>query len=227
MSKAADPHEAIRANDSEGLLDTTLTLPEHLRDALWRIESAKLKPMEASAAIVCGMGGSAIGGDLAAAAIGDRMTKPMFTVRGYELPSWAPADAAVLCSSYSGDTEETLACYAAAEALGAQRLVATTGGELADSARARRRARGRAAGRDAAPGGGRLHVLRRRGAGRAGRVRPGAAHRDRRRRTAPRGPDRAGLGAAAGARGQGRRRGPGHLRSRPHGRRPPTAGSAR
>jgi glucose/mannose-6-phosphate isomerase len=41
----------------------------------------------------------------------------------------------VLCSSYSGDTEETLACYAAAEAVGAQRLVATTGGELAEAAR--------------------------------------------------------------------------------------------
>ena len=42
----------------------------------------------------------------------------------------------MLCSSYSGNTEETLACYAAAEALGAERIVATTGGELADSARA-------------------------------------------------------------------------------------------
>jgi glucose/mannose-6-phosphate isomerase len=41
----------------------------------------------------------------------------------------------VLCSSYSGDTEETLACYDAAEALGAQRLVATTGGQLAEAAR--------------------------------------------------------------------------------------------
>jgi glucose/mannose-6-phosphate isomerase len=41
----------------------------------------------------------------------------------------------VLCSSYSGETEETLACYAAAEALGAHRLVATTGGKLAELAR--------------------------------------------------------------------------------------------
>ena len=57
-------------------------------------------------------------------------------MRGYELPSWAPAGSAVLCSSYSGETEETLACYAAAEALGAQRLVATTGGKLAEAARA-------------------------------------------------------------------------------------------
>jgi glucose/mannose-6-phosphate isomerase len=60
----------------------------------------------------------------------------MVAGRGYELPSWAPAGSAVLCSSYSGNTEETLACYAAAEALGAKRLVATTGGELAELARA-------------------------------------------------------------------------------------------
>ena len=117
------------------MLDAVRAIPDHLRDALWRIESARLQPMDAPAAFVCGMGGSAIGGDLAAAALSDRLTKPLHTARGYELPSWAPAGSAVLCSSYSGNTEETLACYAAAEALGAQRLVATTGGELADLAR--------------------------------------------------------------------------------------------
>ena len=115
--------------------DVVLAIPDHLRDAVWRIESAKLTTMEAPVAFVCGMGGSAIGGTLASAALGDRLTKPLLTVRGYELPSWAPAGSAVLCSSYSGNTEETLACYAAAEALGAQRMVATTGGELAENAR--------------------------------------------------------------------------------------------
>ena len=117
------------------MLESVKALPEHLRDALWRIETARAPTMEAPAAFVCGMGGSAIGGDLAAAALFDRLTKPMLVARGYELPSWAPPGSAVLCSSYSGDTEETLACYAAAEAVGAQRLVATTGGELAELAR--------------------------------------------------------------------------------------------
>ena len=65
------------------------------------------------------MGGSAIGGDLAQAALGDRLTRPLITVRGYELPSWATPDSVVLCASYSGNTEETLACYEAAGALGA------------------------------------------------------------------------------------------------------------
>jgi glucose/mannose-6-phosphate isomerase len=118
------------------MLDAARAMPDHLRDALWRIETARAGTMEAPAAFVCGMGGSAIGGDLAVAALSDRLTKPMVTIRGYELPSWAPAGSAVLCSSYSGNTEETLACYAAAEALGAHRVVATTGGELAELARA-------------------------------------------------------------------------------------------
>jgi glucose/mannose-6-phosphate isomerase len=115
--------------------DAVMAIPEHLRDALWRIESARLAEMEAPAAIVCGMGGSGIGGDLGAAALGDRLLRPMLTVRGYELPSSTPTGAAVLCSSYSGDTEEVLACYEAADALGAQRIVATTGGKLAEAAR--------------------------------------------------------------------------------------------
>lgn len=116
--------------------DDILAIPDHLRDALWRVESARLEPSEAAGLMVCGMGGSAIGGDLAAAALGDRLTRPLLTVRSYGLPSWATPEWAVLCSSYSGDTEETLACFAAAEALGARRLVASTGGELVDGARA-------------------------------------------------------------------------------------------
>ncbi|HEX3324120.1 MAG TPA: bifunctional phosphoglucose/phosphomannose isomerase [Solirubrobacterales bacterium] len=117
------------------MLDDVLAIPEHLGDALWRLESARLEPADAAGLMVCGMGGSAIGGDLAAAAFGDRLTRPLITVRGYGLPSWATPEWTVLCSSYSGNTEETLACFAAAEALGARRLVASTGGALVDGAR--------------------------------------------------------------------------------------------
>jgi glucose/mannose-6-phosphate isomerase len=117
------------------MIDDVLALPDQLRDAVWRIETARLEPAEAAGLIVCGMGGSAIGGDLAAAAIGDRLTKPLVSVRGYELPSWATPEWTVLCSSYSGNTEETLACFEAAEALGARRLVLSTGGALVERAR--------------------------------------------------------------------------------------------
>lgn len=118
------------------MLDDVLAIPDHLRDALWRVESARLEPAEAAGLAICGMGGSAIGADLAAAALGDRLTRPLVVVRGYELPSWLTPDWTVLCSSYSGDTEETLACFEAAEAIGARRLVASIGGKLVDGARA-------------------------------------------------------------------------------------------
>lgn len=121
--------------DSGDQLDAALSLPDHLRDALWRVSSAKLEPMESTGLLACGMGGSAIGGDLAAAAMGTRLSQPLDVVRGYGVPSWTPPDRVIFCSSYSGNTEETLGCYAAAEAVGAQRIVATTGGELAESAR--------------------------------------------------------------------------------------------
>jgi glucose/mannose-6-phosphate isomerase len=117
------------------MIDDVLGIPDQLRDALWRLESARLEAAPAAGLFVCGMGGSAIGGDLAAAALGDRLTGPMLTVRGYALPSWATPEWTVLCSSYSGQTEETLACFDAAEALGARRLVASTGGALVDRAR--------------------------------------------------------------------------------------------
>jgi glucose/mannose-6-phosphate isomerase len=118
------------------LLDDVLGLPDQLRDALWRVETARLEPADSAGLMICGMGGSAIGGDLAAAALGDRLTRPMLSIRGYELPSWATPEWTVLCSSYSGNTEETLACCEAAEVLGARRLVASTGGQLVDQARA-------------------------------------------------------------------------------------------
>jgi glucose/mannose-6-phosphate isomerase len=128
--------EAVEAVDRSGQLADILGLPEQLRDALWRVESARLRPMDARGGlIVAGMGGSAIGGALARAALGDRASRPIGAARYYELPPWATPDTAVLCSSYSGDTEETLACYEAASALGAPRVVATTGGRLAELAR--------------------------------------------------------------------------------------------
>lgn len=117
------------------MIDDVLGIPDQLRDALWRVESARLQAADSAGLMICGMGGSAIGADLAAAALGDRLTKPMTTIRGYALPSWTTPEWTVLCSSYSGGTEETLACFDAAGVLGARRIAVSTGGPLVDRAR--------------------------------------------------------------------------------------------
>jgi glucose/mannose-6-phosphate isomerase len=129
--------EAIARVDLSDQLGDVLALPEHLRDALWRVESAIMQDFDTSAGlVVTGMGGSAIGGALARAALSDHATRPIFVTRAYGLPPWTTPDTMVLCASYSGDTEETLACYESAGALGARRTVATTGGRLAEMAHA-------------------------------------------------------------------------------------------
>jgi glucose/mannose-6-phosphate isomerase len=128
--------EAVAAVDTTGQAEDIADLAVHLRDALWRVESAAIGAIDAPGGlIVAGMGGSAVGGRLAAAAIGPRLTRPMIVADGYALPGWAGPDTLVLCSSYSGGTEETLSAYDDAVERGAQRVVATTGGELADRAR--------------------------------------------------------------------------------------------
>ena len=128
--------EAVAAVDSTGQAAEICDLGTHLLDALWRVDSAAIAPVAApGGVIVAGMGGSGVGARLAAAALGDRLELPYAISEGYALPPWAGRDALVLCSSYSGTTEETLASYDQAAALEAPRIVATTGGPLAERAR--------------------------------------------------------------------------------------------
>jgi glucose/mannose-6-phosphate isomerase len=132
--------EQIESVDATRQVEDVLAMPRHLEDALWRVESAGLDRLFSQVdgvehLVVAGMGGSAIGADLARAALGDRVTKPMITARGYQLPPWVSPSSVVVCASYSGNTEETLACYDAAGALGSVRVAVTTGGRLAECAR--------------------------------------------------------------------------------------------
>jgi glucose/mannose-6-phosphate isomerase len=122
--------------DSTGQLDEVLGTAEHLRDALWRVDSSGARPVDASGGvIVAGMGGSASGARLAQGAIGPRLQRPLVVSDGYALPGWAGPSTLVVLSSYSGNTEETLEAYDRAAEIGAPRLVASTGGALVERAR--------------------------------------------------------------------------------------------
>jgi glucose/mannose-6-phosphate isomerase len=127
----------VTAADSASMLDDVLDLPSQLEDALWRARSAEAPETVAPDGLqVCGMGGSAIGGDLARACIGDRGRGPIRVTRDFAPDAWTGEGTLVLLASYSGDTEETLACYEAAGAAGSPRVALTKGGELAAAARA-------------------------------------------------------------------------------------------
>jgi glucose/mannose-6-phosphate isomerase len=128
--------DAIAAVDPRGMLGDVLAQPHQIGDALWRVESAGISRADLSGGLlVAGVGGSAIGGDLAAAALGRRAARPVRAVRDYSLEPWTSDDTLVLCASYSGGTEETLACFEEATARGIPRVALTTGGRLAERAR--------------------------------------------------------------------------------------------
>lgn len=130
--------ERIRAADPDDMLSRIKDLPKQVRDA-WAIASkATLSPAytDVRNITVVGMGGSAIGGDLALALLADELKIPAMVHRDYGLPAFVGRDSLVIVSSYSGNTEETLSGFEAARKRGAKILAITTGGKLAELARA-------------------------------------------------------------------------------------------
>lgn len=75
-------------------------------DARVRIPAGLVKNI-----VVTGLGGSAIGGDLLRSYLSSEIALPFIVNRHYSLPAFVNRDSLVLVSSYSGNTEETIAAH--------------------------------------------------------------------------------------------------------------------
>jgi glucose/mannose-6-phosphate isomerase len=110
--------------------------PEQIEQALARAASApwrlpaSAQPGGPTLVAVGALGGSAIAGDLTEGLYRDRLPHPLIVVRDYHWPGCVTRDALALLSSYSGETEETLALYREAGERGVPRAAITTGGTL-------------------------------------------------------------------------------------------------
>ena len=80
--------------------------------------------------VVLGMGGSGIGGAVLADMVRATSPMPVQAVSDQVLPGWVDADCLVVASSYSGNTEETLAALNEAERRGCTLAAVTSGGTL-------------------------------------------------------------------------------------------------
>lgn len=78
--------------------------------------------------ILCGMGGSAIPGDIIQCYMDASV--PFVVNRSYELPKWVNKNSLVFVVSYSGNTEETLSCFKAARARQCKIVGISSGGRL-------------------------------------------------------------------------------------------------
>ena len=142
MTRSAPPADSplaaidLATVDPQDMLGVVEDSPAQWRDALERALAGPHPHGRPGAVVVVGMGGSGIAGDVAAMLGARRGTVPVVAVKGYELPAFVGPDSLVVAVSYSGNTEETLACVDAAATRGAARFAVTSGGELAARAEA-------------------------------------------------------------------------------------------
>ena len=136
MLHILDNREAMRRLDPDGMLDCIGELPRQCTDA-WSLLAAQRLPQELAGArniVISGMGGSAIGAEMVQGLAVAEASAPITVWRNYDLPAWAGQDTLVICSSFSGNTEETLSSFQAAIARGCKLLAITTGGEMRERA---------------------------------------------------------------------------------------------
>ncbi len=123
--------------DPSDMLGRIRALPQQCADA-WEHAKKLDLPLDlgrVSSIVILGMGGSAIGGDLARTLVQDRCPVPIMVCRDYDLPAYAGKDSLVIASSYSGNTEETLSAFRQAAQRGCRLLAIATGGRLIDDAK--------------------------------------------------------------------------------------------
>ena len=118
--------------DKDNMYQSIWDFPENIIDAIDLGENIMLKNkyLKIDNIIIAGMGGSAIGGDVVYSLIKNEIKIPFIVNRGYDLPNWANHSTLIICSSYSGNTEETISILEEAKSLGAKVIGITTGGVL-------------------------------------------------------------------------------------------------
>ncbi len=126
----------FKKNDTLNMLAEIDGLPDQLQQA-WNLGQTLPLPKldEVSVIVVSGLGGSAIGADLVAAFVASSIRVPVIVHRDYGLPAFAYGkQTLVICSSHSGNTEETLDVFESALEKKCSVVTICTGGELAKRA---------------------------------------------------------------------------------------------
>lgn len=120
--------------DPSNMYQSIYNFPDHMVKAIRIGTEISLKNSypDIRNIIVAGMGGSAIGGDVVRLLTKNMLKVPMLISRNYTLPYWVDKHTLVICSSYSGNTEESLSAFRHAREKGATIVGVSTGGELTD-----------------------------------------------------------------------------------------------
>ena len=104
----------------------------HLRDSMkignnnfLKTPSKKIKSV-----LLCGLGGSGIGGTILTNLISRKANIPIISTKDYSIPNFVNESTLVIANSYSGNTEETISALKKCKTRNAEITIITSGGEL-------------------------------------------------------------------------------------------------
>lgn len=130
-----DSRSEIAKLDTQNMLGSIEELAKQVRHAYEDTKKLNFTAKEEIRNVVlAGMGGSGLGADVIKNLYKDKLTVPFDFVHDYTLPNYVDENTLVILASYSGTTEEILACAQMAEERDAQIMVIAAGGNLAQMA---------------------------------------------------------------------------------------------
>jgi glucose/mannose-6-phosphate isomerase len=129
-------NDFIKKHDTQNQLKVLLETYKQVSDA-WnnRFDVSTLKNYKFSSIVFCGLGGSAISGDLLCDYLSGELMISFTVIRGYNLPSFVNEETLVIISSYSGNTEETISCFEQALKKKCKIVAITSGGKIGEIAK--------------------------------------------------------------------------------------------
>ncbi len=113
---------------------------KQLSEAILIGENAKLTESNnpISNILICGLGGSGIGGSILNELVIKNANTPITISKGYFIPAYVNDQSLVIISSYSGNTEETLNCLELAIAKNAKIVCVTSGGKVLEISKSKK-----------------------------------------------------------------------------------------
>ncbi len=127
-----DNRETVQKIDIADMLSSILALPEHLVEGMESGSKVNIPYFRPENIVACGMGGSAIAGEIVGAWLSERLSIPFVTNRNYHIPSFVSKNTLVFALSYSGNTYETINMVKEAFDKGAKVIGISSGGKLRD-----------------------------------------------------------------------------------------------
>lgn len=117
--------------------DMIARFPDQLAEALQLADKTSFRKHTAPlrTVLISGLGGSGIGGNFVQDLTRMTCKAPVLVNKGYEMPAWVNKHTLAICSSYSGNTEETLSAFDRLLHTGAKVVIVSSGGKLIELAK--------------------------------------------------------------------------------------------